>query len=424
MKERIVVKNLSKIFGRHPEKALEALDEGKTKAEILDELKQIVGVHDVNFTVYERETFVLMGLSGSGKSTLERLLNRLHEPTTGEIIIDGIDITKLKPDELRDFRRKYFCGMVFQNFAILPHRTVLENVEFGLEIQGMDKEERREKAMKVIEQVGLTGNEHSYSSQLSGGMQQRVGLARGLSVDADIMLMDEAFSALDPLIRRQMQDELLELQDKLQKTIIFVTHDLDEAFRIGDRIAIMKDGRIEQIGTAEEIISRPASDYVKAFVEDMNRTAILTAGAIMQPVHERALTNDGPRTILRKIRKAGLTGILMTDAKRKIKGYILARELVDYLNKHKDEEKVPLDESLLHEPATVKKDMPLTEVINLYQDMEFGPVAVLDDEDRLEGVIVKGAIIAALAEGADVNVDTENASEKAEEAEEKENNKE
>ncbi len=401
MKEKIVVKNLTKIFGRQPGKALEALKKGKSKADILKDHKQVVGVYDVSFEVYEREIFVLMGLSGSGKSTLERLLNRLHEPTAGEIIIDGTDITKLNNNELREFRRKYFCGMVFQNFAILPHRTVLENVEFGLELQGADKEKRREKAMKVIEQVGLTGNENSYPSQLSGGMQQRVGLARGLSVDAGILLMDEAFSALDPLIRRQMQDELLELQDKMQKTIIFVTHDLDEAFRIGDRIAIMKDGRIEQIGSAEDIISKPASDYVRAFVEDMNRAAVLTAGAIMQPTVERAFPGDGPRTILRKIRKNNLTGILITDTKRHLKGYIRARELVDYLNKHKDDEKVPLDESLIRQPSVVSPDTTMTEVMNTYNNTEFGPVAVVDEENRLQGVIVKGNIISALSEQED-----------------------
>lgn len=397
MKEKIIVKNLTKVFGRHPLKALEALAKGKSKSAILSELKHVVGVQDVSFTIYEREVFVLMGLSGSGKSTLERLLNRLHEPTSGEIIIDGTDITKLSRRELREFRQKHFCGMVFQNFAILPHRTVIENVEFGLELQGVDKTVRREKAMKVIKQVGLSGNEDSYPDELSGGMQQRVGLARGLSVDAGIMLMDEAFSALDPLIRRQMQDELLELQNKMQKTIVFVTHDLDEAFRLGDRIAIMKDGRIEQIGTAEEIISRPASDYVRAFVEDMNRAAVLTAGAIMEPVKEKAFPGDGPRTVLRKIRKNNLTGILVTDTKRNLKGYIRARELAEHINKYKDQDRVPYDQNLIKQPTTVHKDLPLSEVITVYNDHTFGPVAVIDDDNRLEGVIVKGAIISALA---------------------------
>lgn len=398
MEDKIVVKNLSKIFGKNPEAALKALSRGDSKNDILRNQNQIIGVHDVTFSVRSSEIFVLMGLSGSGKSTLQRLINRLHTPTTGEILIDDVDITKLNTKELRDFRRKHFCGMVFQNFAILPHRTVLENVEFGLELQGISKEERRKKAREVINIVGLDGNANNYPSELSGGMQQRVGLARGLAVDADIMLMDEAFSALDPLIRRQMQDELLELQERMQKTIIFVTHDLDEAFRIGNRIAIMKDGEIVQIGTAEEIISKPANDYVKAFVEDMNRSAVLTAGSIMQNVEETAFEADGPRTILRKIRRKGLTGILLTDTKRTLKGYIRANELAEYISKNQEKESIPFDPKLLHEAAQVNEDVPLNDIINLYNDHEYGPIAVTDTQNRLKGVIVKGAVIAALSE--------------------------
>jgi len=402
MSEIITVRNLYKIFGDNPKKAIQALKEGKSKDEILREHKQIVGVQDINFSVREGEVFVLMGLSGSGKSTLQRLINRLHEPTKGEIVIKGTDIVKLNQKDLREFRRNEFCGMVFQNFAILPHRTVLGNVEFGLELQGVEKEVRQEKARKIIKLVGLDGNEENYPSQLSGGMQQRVGLARGLAVDADILLMDEAFSALDPLIRRQMQDELLELQSRMKKTILFVTHDLDEAFRLGDRIAIMKDGLIVQIGTAEEIISRPADEYVKTFVEDMDRSAVLTARTIMLPVKEQAFTGDGPRTILRKIRRYGLSGILMTDSKRHLKGYILAKELGEYVEKNKKQEYLKMDPSLIREPAYVDREMPLNEVINVYQEADFGPIAVVDSDQRLEGVIVRGAIIAALSEGYEI----------------------
>ncbi len=398
MEEKIVVKNLSKVFGKNPDKALKALKDGKSKDEVLRDQKQMVGVYDVSFSVKTSEIFVLMGLSGSGKSTLQRLINRLHEPSSGQIIIEGTDITKLNKKELRDFRRKHFCGMVFQNFAVLPHRTVLENVEFGLELQGAEKEDRRKKAREIIKIVGLEGNEESYPSELSGGMLQRVGLARGLAVDADIMLMDEAFSALDPLIRTQMQDELLELQNRMQKTIIFVTHDLDEAFKLGNRIAIMYDGRIIQIGTAEEIISRPANDYVKSFVEDMNRAAVLTAGTIMRPVEETAFPGDGPRTILRKIRKKGLSGILMTDTKRELKGYVRADELAEYINKHKDKEPLPFDNSLLHKTEQVYENTPLSEVINKYTGLEFGPLPVTDENNKLKGVIVKGTLIAALSE--------------------------
>ena len=415
MSEIITVRNLYKIFGDNPKKAIQALKEGKSKDEILRKHKQIVGVQDINFTVREGEIFVLMGLSGSGKSTLQRLINRLHEPTSGEIVINGTDIVKLKQKELRQFRRNNFCGMVFQNFAILPHRTVLGNVEFGLELQGVDKDERQEKARKIIKLVGLDGNEDNYPSQLSGGMQQRVGLARGLAVDADILLMDEAFSALDPLIRRQMQDELLELQARMKKTILFVTHDLDEAFRLGDRIAIMKDGLIVQIGTAEEIISSPADEYVRTFVEDMDRSAVLTAGTIMLPVKERAFTGDGPRTILRKIRKFGLSGILVTDSKRHLKGYILAKELAEFLEKNKKKEDLKMDPSLIKEAAYVDRDKPLNEVINVYQEADYGPIAVVDSDQRLEGVIVRGAIIAALSEGYEIEPNNDSDLKKEEE---------
>lgn len=404
MSDIITVRNLFKIFGNNPEKAIQALKEGVSKDEILEKHKQVVGVHSINFSVREGETFVLMGLSGSGKSTLQRLINRLHKPTQGEIVINGTDIVKLDDKELREFRRKNFCGMVFQNFAILPHRTVLGNVEFGLELQGVDPEERQKKAREVIKLVGLQGNEDSFPSQLSGGMQQRVGLARGLAVDAGIMLMDEAFSALDPLIRRQMQDELIELQSRMKKTILFVTHDLDEAFRIGDRIAIMKDGEIVQIGSAEEIISKPANDYVKAFVEDMDRAAVLTAGTIMQPAKETAFTSDGPRTMLRKMRRYGLSGIMVTDAKRNLKGYVIADELADYMKKFKKEEEAEFDNSLLHEANKVEEDKALSDVINVYHESDYGPIAVVDSENKLLGVIVRGAIIAALSEGYEVEL--------------------
>ncbi len=398
MEDKIVVKNLSKIFGHNPEKGLDALKKGMSKKEVLQKYNQKVGVYDVSFSVKNSEIFVLMGLSGSGKSTLQRLINRLHEPTNGEIIIDGTDITRLGKKELRKFRQKHFCGMVFQNFAILPHLTVQENVEFGLELQGIDKEKRAEKALEVINLVGLEGNENSYPSELSGGMQQRVGLARGLAVDADILLMDEAFSALDPIIRRQMQDELLMIQDRMQKTIIFVTHDLDEAFRLGNRIAIMNDGAIVQIGTAEEIISKPASDYVRAFVEDMDRSAILTAAAVMQPVEDTAFPADGPRTILRKIRKKGLTGILVTNTRKELQGYIRAVELAEYINKNKDKEDIPLNDDLVHKAEGVNEDTSLSEIINIYSDHEYGPIPVVDKNNKLKGVIVKGSVIAALSE--------------------------
>ncbi len=278
---KIKVENVSKVFGKQTKKAIQMLSSGKNKKEILKATGSTVGVNQANFDVYDGEIFVIMGLSGSGKSTLVRLLNRLIEPTAGNIYIDGDMITNMSKDQLREVRRKKI-SMVFQKFALFPHRTILENTEYGLELQGVDKKEREQKALDSLKLVGLEGFEHQFPDQLSGGMQQRVGLARALTNDPDILLMDEAFSALDPLIRKDMQDELLDLHDSVGKTIIFITHDLDEALRIGDRIVLMKDGNIVQIGTPEEILMSPSNEYVEKFVEDVDLSKVLTAGHIMK----------------------------------------------------------------------------------------------------------------------------------------------
>ncbi len=392
---KIVVKDLYKIFGNRPDRAFELLEQGYSKEEVQKKTGLVVGVQQAEFSVEQGEIFVLMGLSGSGKSTLQRLLNRLIEPTKGTIEIDGTDIAKLSKQDLIDFRKEKFSGMVFQNFAILPHRTVLGNVEFGLELQHVEKETRQAKAAEVIKQVGLQGFEDHYPAQLSGGMQQRVGLARALAVEADVMLMDEAFSALDPLIRRDMQDELLELQSKLKKTIVFVTHDLDEAFKLGDRIAIMKDGKIVQIGEAEEIISEPADQYVREFVEGINRSEVLTAESIMQKPKETAKHGDGPKTILHKLKKQGLSSMFVLDQDRKLLGYVKAEELSDYVKgSEKADKKIPRE--VIHEAQTVNLEDNLSEVIDVSAATD-QPIAVTDEEQRLKGIIVKGAIIAALS---------------------------
>ncbi|MCC5788420.1 MAG: glycine betaine/L-proline ABC transporter ATP-binding protein [Opitutales bacterium] len=394
--EKIVVKNLYKIFGSRSKLARDLLEKGVSKKDIQEKTGAVVGVQNANFSIQNGEIFVIMGLSGSGKSTLQRLLNRLWEPTSGSILIDGKDITKLDKNSLRKVRREHFCGMVFQQFAILPHRTVLENVAFGLEIQGVAKEERFERAQKMIDVVGLSGNEQSYPTQLSGGMQQRVGLARALTVDADILLMDEAFSALDPLIRRDMQNELLELQQKMQKTIVFVTHDLDEALRLGDRIAIMKDGEIVQLGTAEEIIAKPANDYVKAFIQDIDRSEVYTAGSIMQEPREIAHSNDGPRTILRKMQRKGLSSIFMIDTERALVGRIDADPLAAYLKENSGDVAGKVPAELVEKTLPLSKETPLQEVMVKIQQVP-GPLPVLDEKKHLVGVIVRGAIIAALS---------------------------
>ncbi len=305
----IEIKNLTKVFGSHPKQGLRMLEEGYSKDDILEQTGNTVGVNKASFEVKNGEFFVIMGLSGSGKSTLIRLVNRLIEPTDGEVLIDGEDITKMKRDQLIETRRQKL-GMVFQNFGLFPHRTVVGNVAYGLEIQGVGKEEREKRAQKSIEDVGLKGYENSYPNELSGGMQQRVGLARALANDTDILLMDEAFSALDPLIRKEMQDELLKLQNKLDKTILFITHDLDEALKLGDRIAIMKDGQIVQVGSSEEILENPANQYVSNFVKDVDRSKVLDAQAVMRKPEVLTTYKDGPRMAVRKMEEVGASSIL------------------------------------------------------------------------------------------------------------------
>jgi len=279
---KIRVEKVSKIFGPDPGLALQRVREGEGKAALLEHSGHVLGLHDISLDIERGETFVIMGLSGSGKSTLIRHFNRLIEPTAGRIVVDGEDITALSPRALRAFRREK-ASMVFQRFALLPHKTVLENVIYGLRVGGMPRQQARERGMAQIELVGLDGYDGHYPVQLSGGMQQRVGLARALATDAEILLMDEAFSALDPLIRHDMQMQLREIQARLAKTIVFITHDLDEALLLGDHIAILKDGLLRQVGTGNEILMQPADDYVARFVRDVNRARIVTCGALAEP---------------------------------------------------------------------------------------------------------------------------------------------
>lgn len=295
-KAKIVIKDLYKVFGADPQSVMPLIRDGLGKQELLDEHNHVLGLQDINLTLNERSIEVIMGLSGSGKSTLIRHINRLLEPTTGEIYIDGEDVLSMSKSQLRELRRKKI-SMVFQKFALLPHRTILENVTFGLDIQGASSKHKKEQAAHWLERVGLNGFEDNYPRQLSGGMQQRVGLARALATDADILLMDEAFSALDPLIRSDMQDILLALQEELHKTIIFITHDLDEALKIGDRIAILRDGGLVQQGEAKEILLNPADDYVRRFVADVNRAKVLRVRALMSPLSELPSDIDESRAM-------------------------------------------------------------------------------------------------------------------------------
>ena len=294
---KIEIKDLSILFGPEKAKAKKMIKQGKSKQEILKETGCTIAVRNANLEIKEGEMFVIMGLSGSGKSTLVRCINRLNEPSMGEIWLSGRNITSLSDKELLQIRRKEMA-MVFQHFGLLPHRTVLSNIAFGLELQGVPKEEREKKAYESIAVVGLKGYENQRVDELSGGMQQRVGLARALANDPEVLLMDEAFSALDPLIREQMQDELLDLQEKMKRTIVFITHDLDEAIKLGDRIAIMKDGEVVQVGTSEEILTEPANDYVARFVENVDRSKIITASSLMidKPLVAR-LKKEGPEVL-------------------------------------------------------------------------------------------------------------------------------
>jgi glycine betaine/L-proline transport ATP binding subunit len=365
------------------------VEQGVSKQEIFERTRQTVGLYKVNFDVYEGETFVLMGLSGSGKSTLLRCLNRLIDPSDGHILIDGDDIATMDDKELRQARRKKM-SMVFQSFALLPHRTVIDNVAFGLEIQGIPKEERYVKAEEAISKVGLKGYETSKTSQLSGGMQQRVGLARALATDPDVLLMDEAFSALDPLIRSEMQDELLALQDKLKKTIVFVSHDLDEALKLGDRIAIMKDGVIAQIGTAEEILTNPADDYVSEFVAGVDRTKILTAENVMKRPEPVVSINAGLTVAMQLMKKHGISSIFAVDPDKKIKGILLIDDAVQAVK-----DKKTLHDVLVTDVPVVAPDLPVRDIIPMVADSNF-PLAVVNDNEKLIGVIVRGSILGAL----------------------------
>ncbi|MER1985360.1 MAG: glycine betaine/L-proline ABC transporter ATP-binding protein [Solibacillus sp.] len=387
---KIEIKNVTKVFGKNTQQALKLVSAKVSKEEILEKTGATVGVYNANLQIEEGEIFVIMGLSGSGKSTLIRLLNRLIEPTSGEINIDGQTITNLKKKDLQQVRRKKM-SMVFQNFALFPHRTILENAEYGLEVRGVAKEERRLKAEKALQNAGLLAYKDQYPSQLSGGMQQRVGLARALANDTEIILMDEAFSALDPLIRKEMQDELLDLQTNLQKTIVFITHDLNEALRIGDRIAIMKDGHIVQVGTGEEILTNPSNAYVQTFIEDVDRSKVLTAeNAMIRPITINA-QHDGPKVALQRMREEEVSVLLAIDKQRNYQGYITAEDALTLVQQGKSD----LYTIIRTNMPIVSPDTILQELLSTISDSPT-PVAVVE-EGKLKGVLIRGVILETLA---------------------------
>lgn len=388
-KTKIKVEDLILIFGKRKHEALALLEKGISKDEILKKTKCTVGVNKASFEIKEGEIFVVMGLSGSGKSTLIRCLNRLIEPTAGKVFFNEHDITRETNKELLETRRTEM-SMVFQKFGLLPHRTILENAAFGLEIRGEEQQKREEKAKQALETVGLKGYEHQYPAAMSGGMQQRVGLARALANDPEVLLMDEAFSALDPLIKSDMQDELLEIQNKLHKTIVFITHDLDEAIKIGDRIAIMKDGVVEQIGTAEDILTNPASDYVKAFVEKVDRKTIITAETLMFKNNTLVqMPKDGPKGSIRKMRSIGVDVLPVEDINRKFIGYVWLQDLL----KLEKEKEVSVEKALKTNVPSVYKSYTVEDMLPLITGIKY-PLAVIDEvTGKLLGLISQTSLI-------------------------------
>ena len=386
----IEVKHAYKVFGRKEKEAVRRLKEGAAR----DELRTLgtAAVIDADFAVRPGEIFVVMGLSGSGKSTLIRMLNGLNPTSDGSITVFGSEVVGRSAAELRELRRDRM-SMVFQHFALLPHRTVLDNVAYGLELQGLAPAERRERARSWLDRVGLSGWEDHFPGELSGGMQQRVGIARAFAADTDVLLMDEAFSALDPLIRREMQEQLIELQQELNKTIVFITHDLNEAMFLGDRIAVMRDGRIVQVGTPNDILTDPANDYVAQFVQDVDRARVLTAGDVMEPPHAVVFASAGPRTALRTMRDLQTSACFVTTAGRKLLGVVRDKDVLRQVR----EGGTDLTERLRPTPSIVKKDQLIADLFELAVESPL-PVAVTDDEDRLIGVVPRVTLLAALAD--------------------------
>ena len=392
--DKIVVQDLYKIFGNQPKKALALLGQGESKEAIFEKTGMTVGVQGASFSVKEGEIFVVMGLSGSGKSTLARMLNRLVEPTSGEVFLDGEDIISMDDEALTRMRRSKM-SMVFQSFALMPHLTVRENVALGLEFSGVSKEERHERAREALDQVGLTAWAESYPDELSGGMQQRVGLARSLAVNPDILLMDEAFSALDPLIRTEMQDELLRLQEEHKRTIVFISHDLDEAMRIGDRIAIMEGGRVVQVGSPDEILQNPANAYVRAFFRGVDPTQILTAGDIVRSTQVTLISHPGRgiRAALERLSVQDRDFGYVLDAKKRFLGVVSSdalKEIVDLPSGERD-----VTDAFLEGAEAVLSSDSMQEILPLITANAW-PVPVTDEGGRYLGVVSRNMFLKSL----------------------------
>lgn len=406
--EKIVINNLYKIFGPDPPQAMELLRNGKNKQEIYEDTGNTIGVQDASFSINQGEIFVVMGLSGSGKSTLVRMLNRLIEPTSGEVLVDGENVLTMNHADLVNFRRSK-TSMVFQSFALMPHLNIIDNVSFGLELAGMNKQQRYERSLAALQQVGLEGWENAYPKELSGGMQQRVGLARGLAVDPDILLMDEAFSALDPLIRTEMQDELLKLQDQHQRTVVFISHDLDEALRIGDRIAIMEGGRVVQVGTPEEILQNPADDYVRAFFRGVDPTGVISAGDIArdnQPTSIWHTSQGSLRAILEKLNDMDREYAYILDSQRRFRGMVSIDSLRTTLEHRTAATK--FEDAFLADAQAVLETDSLQDILPLVASHPW-PVPVVNEAKKYKGVVSKNRFLRTLyrAENGNASVQAE-----------------
>ncbi len=388
----IQVSGLYKVFGENPKSVLPLVKEGMSKDEILEETGHTLGLKEINLNIDKGKIFVIMGLSGCGKSTLIRHFNRLIDPTEGKIIIDSVDVMQLPQKELESFRC-HKISMVFQRFGLLPHRTVLENVAFGLAVQKVNRAVRNEKARQWLETVGLKGYEKQYPAQLSGGQQQRVGLARALCTDAEILLMDEAFSALDPLIRSEMQDQLIKLQDKLHKTIIFITHDLDEALRLGDKIAILKDGELVQVGAPAEILLHPANSYVEAFVRDVNRARALTVETVMKPPAGRITTNLISEALAQMRKQPGDYGYYID--KDGYQGVVSQRKLEIASDSGTGRDTICT--KVIEKIPAVSPSSLLEEVLPETLDAKY-PLPVVDEQGKLRGELSRASLAQALVE--------------------------
>lgn len=385
----ISIKNVYKLYGSNRSEAVSMLDSGADKDSVYRKTGVTAALSDINLDIKRGEIFVVIGLSGSGKSTLLRCLNRLHRPTSGSISFEGAELGSMNKTELLALRRNKI-SMVFQSFGLMDHRDVLGNVAYGLEVRGMPKAEREKKAMELIAMVGLNGWENKNCDQLSGGMRQRVGIARALANDPEVLLMDEPFSALDPLVRRDMQFELLSLQRKLKKTVVFVTHDIDEAFKLGDTVAIMRDGKIVQVGTPEQMSANPADDYVREFIGAADKTKVLTVKNIMMTPSCLICRTDGAEHAIREMRKNALSTVYVVDADLRLEGVLTISEAIRALR-----EGLSVGEVMAHNVETTTEDALVADILPIAAETLY-PIAVMDSENHLRGIVTKAGVLSSL----------------------------